>query len=80
MEFQDLELTRYSAVYSPASQEKLEGKKKTKRLSMTDQDPAFEFPNSEIDSCREEIEKLMRRVELLKKHCEDAIQQVQGGG
>jgi len=79
MEFQDLELTRYSAVYSLASREKLQSKQKTKRLSMTDQDPKLVFPDSEVEACRKEIEKLMGRVELLKKHCEEAIQQVRGG-
>ena len=76
MEFQDLELTRYSAIYSAASRDKLKGKEKTKRLSMTEQDSILAFSDSEISSCREDIDKLTDRVDILRKHCEDAIQQV----
>ena len=76
LEFQDLELTHYSAVYSPTSREKLKSKAKTKRLSILEQTPAEMFSDAEINNCRAEITKVTDRIALLRTHCGDAIEQV----
>ena len=74
LEFHDLELTRYSATYSPSARAKLKAKEKErpKRVS-TGERPSFK--DSEINSCREEITKLKERVALLRTHCEEATEQ-----
>lgn len=69
-----MELTRYSATYSPTARAKLKAREKARpKRSSTGEKPPYK--DSEINNCREEITKLKERVALLRTHCEEAIEQ-----
>ena len=75
LEFHDLELTRYSATYSPTARARLKAKEK-ERVKKHSTGERHVYKDAEINNCREEITKLKERVGLLRTHCEEAMEQV----
>jgi hypothetical protein len=76
LEFHDLELTRYSATFSPMAKDKLNHIEKSKKFSAPDKTHPPLYSDADISNCREDVRKLGERVGLLRTHCDEATEQV----
>ena len=78
LEVQGLELLRLRALYCSDDLRRLELREKDRkeRLSPTWKERPVSYSVKEVKEKKEEIEKLTERIALLKKHCEESIEQV----